>query len=352
MNQEPKPQTDSDRSDWRALLGDLESSVDSLTAALQEVRLVVRRLTEATPSVDGEQWPGGQVADTADPESLREEVRQAVAQARAQLEAGALPSDVVAFAEPPEPREAEEPQTWEGAAPPQEEVEASPYESQAFPEASETETAEPQPMESAGFEMPAAESTGERDEREEVRRLVEQARAELMPEATSWNFPGGATADEPAQDETDSEEREAVRRAVAEARAELDSGGLWGREKLAGEFIPRTPLASNPPPTPGGQSNESGIPVLLVIENEESRVELAQIYELLNRLGLGSQAALLNHTPHSATLSMGNLMPPPTDMLMDVVKGIFGGDCEISSDGTRLSVRIGAPKGQNWRMSA
>jgi len=70
-------------------------------------------------------------------------------------------------------------------------------------------------------------------------------------------------------------------------------------------------------------------------------VELARVYDTLNRVDR-SQAALLNYTPHSVTVGLAVLehLPEP-DVMMTAVKHAFGRACRVTTEGTKMSVKIG-----------
>jgi hypothetical protein len=168
----------------------------------------------------------------------------------------------------------------------------------------------------------APESDDEEARREEARRAVEQMRAELA---------GSAPVHQGPEDASDEEVRDEVRRAVEAAKAELSGGAS---------------AASSPAPPPAMdwshmQADTSGPPVIVVKDNE-GRVELASVFDMLNRLDCGESAALLNYTPHSVTIGLPiRASTPAAPELTAAVKDVFGRDCSVDVDGPRITIQIG-----------
>jgi hypothetical protein len=169
----------------------------------------------------------------------------------------------------------------------------------------------------------APESDDEEARREETRRAVEQMRAELAGNSPP-TIDGEAPSDEDVRDE--------VRRTVEAAKAELSGSS------------PQTPIQPAPPPAMDWshmQADTSGPPVIVVKDNE-GRVELASVYDMLNRLACGESAALLNYTPHSVTIGLPIRAPTPGEgELIAAAKDVFGRECSVDLDGPRITVQIG-----------
>jgi hypothetical protein len=177
-------------------------------------------------------------------------------------------------------------------------------------------------MEDLGLPATAPESDDEEARREEARRAVEQMRAELA---------GSAPVHQGPEDASDEEVRDEVRRAVEAAKAELSGGAS---------------AASSPAPPPAMdwshmQADTSGPPVIVVKDNE-GRVELASVFDMLNRLDCGESAALLNYTPHSVTIGLPiRAATPAAPDLTAAVNDVFGRDCSVDVDGPRITIQIG-----------
>jgi hypothetical protein len=90
------------------------------------------------------------------------------------------------------------------------------------------------------------------------------------------------------------------------------------------------------------QADISGPPVI-VVKDSEGRVELANVYDLLNRIECGESAALLNYTPHSVTvgLPIRAAMPTP-EAVENAVIAVFGRSGVVDTDGVRITVEMGA----------
>jgi len=225
--------------------------------------------------------------------------------------------------------------------------------------------------------------------REAVRRAVEQARAELAagalhaeeaveePEELEARAASNADAETASQEsvwagreadaETASEKgaeaaREAVRRAVERARAEMAAGALQPRDILERDEV----RSEEPSAVDGEEAQESPAaahsmeafrqgsrfvlpaaeeahvaPLAMVIEDPEGRVELARVFDVLNRLDC-SQASLLNYTTHSVTVSLSpGATLPTSESIADAVEAAFGRACHVAEEGVRISVRMG-----------
>jgi hypothetical protein len=195
----------------------------------------------------------------------------------------------------------------------------------------------------------AAASAEEDARRNDVRRAVAQARAEM-----SWSL---HVDDEPESDadtaDRDDEDvkRDDVRRAVERARAEISSNGLSMYDDSAppeSEGLKPSALFtafSGADDTPAWQKNKdaelAGLPASIVIEDDVGRVELARVYDTLNRVERPS-ASLLNYSPHSVTVGLAALeaLPEP-DVMIQAIQAAFGRGCRVALDGSRMSVKIG-----------
>ena len=167
-------------------------------------------------------------------------------------------------------------------------------------------------------------------QRVDVASMVAQMRAELSSGATNE----ANEAMEPA--DPDAEVRDEVRRAVDAARAEMAPGYTEADEAGGGEDskFSFTDWQS-------AHVEPSGPPVI-VIKDSEGRVELARIYETLSRVHCDENAALLNYTPHSVTVGLNiRATVPEAETLAEAVKAVFGRACQVDSDGVRLNVQIG-----------
>ena len=165
----------------------------------------------------------------------------------------------------------------------------------------------------------------------EIAEVVAETQAEIEVE-------GPSDEEEPAaaDDESDEQVRDEVRRAVEAARAELATGYTDSEENLAaGEKRFSFPDWQTTHMEPSG-------PPVIVIKDSEGRVELARVYETLSRVNCDENAALLNYTPHSVTVGLNaKASVPEVEALTDAVRSVFGRACEVDSDGVRVNVQIG-----------
>ncbi len=162
----------------------------------------------------------------------------------------------------------------------------------------------------------------------DVSSIVAQMRAELDAAREG----SSVAAAEPADDV---DVREEVRRAVEAARAELS--GADGHK-------PPFPLAAPTGPLLDWSNTSVDIsgPPVFVIKDSEGRVELASVFETLNEVHCGESAALLNYTPHSVTVGLpARSSVPSVDEITRVVLKVFGRRCRVESDGVRITVTIG-----------
>jgi hypothetical protein len=136
--------------------------------------------------------------------------------------------------------------------------------------------------------------------------------------------------------------REEVRRAVEMARAELTGATAADDEPAeAGAAVAKAPRFS----LSDWMNTEHDIegPPVIVIKDTDGRVELAHVYDTLNRLACGDSAALLNYTPHSVTVGLPiRAVVPAKEDLAAAVESVFGRRCRVESDGVRISVIMGS----------
>ena len=143
--------------------------------------------------------------------------------------------------------------------------------------------------------------------------------------------------------------REEVRRAVEAARREMEQGAASPGESLFAAFQAPKPAAERPGEAKKvsfadwpSLSDYIASPPVIVLKDVEGRVELAHVYETLNRANCGESAALLNYTPHSVTIGLPMRVPVPSkELLSGAVESVFGRACRVESDGVRISVDIG-----------
>jgi hypothetical protein len=196
---------------------------------------------------------------------------------------------------------------------------------------------------------------------------------ETRPEPES--FPPSSSEPEEEREAGDEEEarREEVRRSVDLARAELAAGPLhlvgfepatlggWEVEQASPE-VADTPIEAEHPEVVAGTEPRSLAwqppvisevdlrPPSLVIEDTDGRVELARVYEALDRLDCAAQATLLNYTPHSVTVGLASREAvPPRDAIADVIREVFGRSCQVADEGMRIAVKIDGGKGSLLR---
>ena len=191
--------------------------------------------------------------------------------------------------------------------------------------------------------------------RADVQRMVEEMKnradeGDLEAEAVAFSEDDGAFGDDAvastetaeASEQDDKAKREEARRAVEQMRAEM-SGGFAS-----------APAAKPAPSLDWShmQADMSGPPVL-VVKDSEGRVELANVYELLNRLECGEGAALLNYTPHSVTVGLPSRSAVPgLEKVETAVTAVFGRIGSIDTDGGRITVQMGNDPGKKRREDA
>ncbi len=319
---------------WRTMLGGLEGQVETLALQVEKLRLQLVELGEQSDAVlmaiemhDGEYAAaGGAAAETPtddahavsqeEREREREEIRRQVEQLRAEFapEDGAADdneANSVAFeAAEASDREAEAVTVWEG-----------------------------QP--GAATERDAADE--ELDEREQVRRAVEQVRAEMTGELAPAAEDKAATTtdkDESAPADSDDARREEVRRAVERAKAALAGATADDTPKEISRWPAMQDTGLTPPPQ---ERRGSGAPVI-VIDDPEGRVELVQVYQVLSRVGSAGTAVLMNYTHHNVTIGINSFDLPETEQVVTAVQGVFGRACSPQLEGSKLTLRIGSER--------
>jgi hypothetical protein len=199
--------------------------------------------------------------------------------------------------------------------------------------------------------------------REEVRRSVEAARAELAAGTLRLDAPvtpmtdgivredaatayapvdagfGVAEAHEPPAEEQDTDAvRDQVRRAVEAARAELAAGTLKRDEE---EPAAAAPVEGDAAPAFSWllERSSSQTPSI-VIDDPEGTVELVLVYQALGRVGFASQAVLLDYTHHAVTIGINSLDMPNTNDLEKAVEAVFGRPARAQIEGARVTVRL------------
>ena len=249
----------------------------------------------ARPSF-GDESGGGKETETGDEAARRDEVARMVAEMRAGLGGTAEVSE-----------EQDAPDAAPGAGWSEE----------------QTETADRPVMDE--------ETSGGGSRQDEISRMVAEMRSEMAE-----GEPGGGDSGDAVED--DKEVRDEVRRAVEAAKAEMASG--WGRgEEPAAETAEKKRFSF--PNWETTHMEPSGPPVI-VIKDPEGRVELARVYEALSRVNCDENAALLNYTPHSVTVGLNVRASVPTkEAMAEAVEKVFGRKCRVESDGVRVSVDIG-----------
>ncbi|HWO73489.1 MAG TPA: hypothetical protein VNN21_08020 [Dehalococcoidia bacterium] len=346
-------------SDWNALVRDLEQRVESAQATLAELRTALARLaafeprpalaeppSEAAPdwkfdgyeAAEDKTAAGGPAFVLAEdePDRVREEVSRTVAEIRAELENGSMDVDA----------------TSEGSWPvlrPLQLVDVTLQTEGVEDGGLETAISESERREAdAAQGWPASDEDAAR--RNEVAKIVAQMRGELASGFGSLGFEGEYEAEGrepmPGLDPDEDARREEVRRAVEAARAELAGTTLHREPEPRFERAGETEKASDLSrfafsDWPSAQVETSGPPVI-VIKDQDGRVELARVYETLKRIDCGENAALLNYTPHSVTIGLSaRANVPSREEMSKAVEQVFGRSCRVQSDGVRLSVDLG-----------
>ncbi len=351
----------------RLALDRLESTLDSASVVSQH------RANDST--TEAQDMP--QPAVVSELESTTEPVAPAAEAAR--LPAAETPADTVAevvspppaWSEPPplaEPKvsgwaeEGQRESGWSGWTSP-----ASLREYAGWPsppqanQAASSQATEVPPTEPAATGRAEA-GAQEEDVRDQVRRAVQQLKAEIESGAAEAEaepvesvptspvtpfaleeepeFLAQPAAELPAAEaQEDGEDvREQVRRAVMAARAEMEVG------QPAAEGGYDTPAAA-----PGTLAMPAHSDLLeknfltaasLVIEDPEGRVELVRVYRTLARLECAATANLANYSSHSVTVQMEEHNLPSEEDIADAINYAFDRDCAIDVDGNRASIRL------------
>jgi hypothetical protein len=221
--------------------------------------------------------------------------------------------------------------------------------------ASEAPSSEPT---APAVESPAADDA---DVRDQVRRAVEQLKAELQDRESEGAQATAASLDETVVEseasapaaggeasqgaemagEAESEEdlREKVRRAVIEARADLDGGVTRDRED---NVTPESAsaLEARIPHYEALLDKNFLAPASIIIEDPEGRVELVRVYRTLARLECAATANLANYSSHSVTVQMEERNLPLEQDILDAVTYAFERECSIDIDGNRANVLL------------
>ena len=333
------------RPEHRAPAGPTPQPATELDADEKAMREAVRQAVERAK---GEMTGGGlgrsdaegRQAAESEEEAGREQVRRAVAQMRNEMTLGKA---TVSFEKPTVDEANDDEANDDEEAERQEAGRAERTEAEMASGALDDAEAED------GQEADSDEA-GEEAAREEVRRAVAQIREEMTLGKATVSF------ERPAGDEADDDEeakREEVRRAVEQARSDLTFGG---RLSMYDDTAPPEADGLKPEETQslfsafagadssnwqGREPELLGLPASIIIEDSEGRVELARVYDTLNRVDR-SQAALLNYTPHSVTVGLAALerLPEP-EVMMAAVRRAFGRACRVTTEGTKMSVKIG-----------
>jgi hypothetical protein len=236
-------------------------------------------------------WPFGRSAESAQGDSssaAREEVRRAVEQMRAELG-----GDTDRGAQPPREADVSNGESWRDAAH---------YETPDGREEVSTVSDIVAPRADAGEHEPPEELASPQsdvDVREQVRKAVEAAKAELEGDATQ---PTRAPAP-----------------SIAEA---FDSESLR---------IPHHEPVFD---------ERSLQPALLVIDDPEGRVELVRVYRTLARLDVAASANLANYSSHSVTVQLEERKLPDLQEISGAVGYAFERECTVDIDGNRANVRL------------
>ena len=297
--------------DWPAMLHDLEKRIETLSDALDGVRLSMRRLVLAEP------WLEEAIA--GHPPQIPPEPAYPPAPLEPAPERRARQPDAV------QPVAAAEPL-------PEDEAAARDAVRRAVEEA-RAELSGTRPAAARQHEPEKAHH--EEIARDPVRRAVMQARAELthgtpQPHETS-----------PVHDEEAA--REAVRQAVAQARGEMAGSGQVSLADDAATPGPSRFNSAQRPPPPHTVRPESLHPPTLTIEDPEGRVELARVYNLLKHVDRVAQSSLLSYTSRQVSVALGEELPVPSeDELAAAVREVLERQCEVRADGNNLIVRLGS----------
>lgn len=234
-------------------------------------------------------------------------------------------------------------------------------------QSSEAQEATAAPAEAEAAETPESLEGGpepeDADVREQVRRAVEQLKAELgsslsayelgvqaedaaSPEDDAWDEPQGssqilaALADDSQTDDV----REQVRQAVLKARAELRSGLAHGEQ---GDALDADQAAKSRLPHFESLPDELLFaPASLIIDDPEGRVELVRVYRTLARLDCAATANLANYSSHSVTVQMEERNLPAEQEIASAIQYAFERECTVDVTGNRATIRLSGGKMQ------
>jgi hypothetical protein len=343
--------------EWQTAVQELDQKFEAVMSAFDELRASMLRLKTAAfgATSDGNERQAPPSV-RHDEDASREEVRRAVEEARREMAASnAWNEDTVSHSAEQTLDEAD------SQPAPEERDEDSDLASAAAAWMRELGSELEVSADDAAYSNGVVDAAGDVDDfarREEVRQAVIRARAE-MERGVSFDPPpshqeDGPPAGEPPAALDEEAVRDEVRRAVEQARSELSSGGLSMFDQSAPMEVDN--LQTKPPPgrfdafkgpdvnvswAPAAEPDSSLMPASIVIEDPDGRVELARVYDTLNRVER-SQAALLNYSPHSVTVGLGlRDRLPEAEVMQAAVVAAFGRSCRVAIDGARMSVKIG-----------
>jgi hypothetical protein len=168
--------------------------------------------------------------------------------------------------------------------------------------------------------------------RDELRRSVEAARQELRSGK-------GRKADDEEAETAEAPDagavREQLRRAVAASRASIEAGDRMLDDDTSAAAPPDEASVFKMP----DHQIDISMP-LVVIDDPDGRVELVRVYRTLARLGCGSEASLVNYTPHGVTISIDPNSMPTDEEWSQAVEAIFERPCELMRESSHLRLRI------------
>ena len=367
---------------WRTLLGDLEVRVNVLSSALDEIRVVVRQLTEEAALSSGPVTPSPAL------NQLRDEQHTEPA-----IPSGTGPDDALAPVDAESPR-----QTQTVLEPPSPEM---PSENAAAPPLSESSDpgqglawgppdlgwpAEPAPSSVEDEKAPDEEAPEAHDEqaRDELSRMVERVRLEMAaadsaePEGSDLSIerepePADSLAAHKTAESPDAPDapRAEVSRAPAGGGGEAEASTFWLKSDhqlsnsddkdeaaaspaaaepgLAGDYasplLPSGAEGRAPFPAPAVSNDQASLaehdalPASLIIEDPQGQVELVRVYATLNQIECADQAVLLNYTPHSVTIRLGS-KAPSVEALKEAMQNVFARNCQVTTDGYRIAIML------------
>lgn len=202
---------------------------------------------------------------------------------------------------------------------------------------------------------PASPAAADDDAREQVRRAVQQLKAELVGDAAAdavvaagpdelVSEPVAARQDEDASAEAvedspgdSADVRDRVRRAVLEARADLEYEPTDAATAPAVMSMP-SPGSGKIPSFEALLDERFLAPASIVIEDPEGRVDLVRVYRALARLECAATANLANYSPHSVTAQLEGRRVPDEAEVGEAIRYAFERHCSVSVDGNRVTV--------------